>query len=101
MKKEGAVTPQQRRNTNPILVIDDFFSSYHLHEVREELQTIKQVALTTDNDEFTTGSQRSNLLFLCEKLEGLTEAAWLLKEKEKMFKQFVQQHIVEPANLDQ
>src|SRR6266852_2019278 len=84
---------EEERN-NPLMVIDGFFGDYHLQEVREEIQQLQQVALFTDNDTYNNARERSNLVFFCEKLEILAEAAYLLKEKENLFQQYVQQQSI-------
>lgn len=74
---------------NPCFVLDDFFSFFHLQDMREILWDWLTTALSTDSGRYSTAFERSNLLFAYEKLELLVEAAYLMykrrKQKEKQY----------------
>lgn len=71
----------EQEKEDPMLVLRDFHSSYHLNEVRETLWDWFTIAITTDNSTFDDGQSRSNLLFFYEKLEKVLEALYLLVQK--------------------
>jgi hypothetical protein len=66
----------------PGAVLTCFFENYHLKDLRELLWEWLLTALGTDNSTYAKGRQRSNLIFLYEKLESLTEAAYLLHQSQ-------------------
>ena len=75
------LTDEQKKQ--PLKVIQEFFDNTRLHEARETIASLLKVALTTDNDEFAEPDQRASLMFFCQQLEELIEAAFILKPKEK------------------
>ncbi len=75
------MTEDQKKQ--PLKVINEFFDNTRLHEVRETIASLLKVALTTDNDEFSEPEQRASVVFFCQQLEELIEAAFILKSKEK------------------
>ena len=64
-------------------VLDDFYSCFHLQDVREVLWDWLVAALSTDCGAYNTGYSRSNLVFVYEKLELLIEAAYILHRNRK------------------
>lgn len=66
---------------NPMIVIDEFFSCYHLDDLRQLLWDWLQAAMATENSSFDCSRDRSNLLFLYKKIEELVEAVYVLREK--------------------
>ncbi|WP_315818789.1 hypothetical protein [Paraflavitalea speifideaquila] len=68
---------------NPVLVFDEFFDSFHLCDVRKELWDLLCSALSNNISWHETGSARSNLVFLYEQLEKLTEAAYVTHRRNK------------------
>lgn len=62
----------------PAAVIAYFFECYHLKDLRELLWEWLLTALGSDNGTYGKGRERSNLIFLYEKLESLAEATYLL-----------------------
>ncbi|WP_315821290.1 hypothetical protein [Paraflavitalea speifideaquila] len=73
----------KQEQENPILVLDAFFDNYHLKDVREALWNWLSAGLTSNNSNFRDSRERSNLLFLYEHLESLTEAAWIILQHRK------------------
>lgn len=67
--------------TDPNLVVVDFFMNYHLKDVREAMWEWLSAGLTSSNEYFNTGRERSNLLFLYENIEKLIEAVYLQKRR--------------------
>lgn len=63
-------------------VIDEFFSTYHLADVRKQLWDWLAAGLTNDKGAFRDGRSRSNLLFLYEQLEAFTEATFLVQQQQ-------------------
>ena len=74
------LTSEQQQNLPAIL--EDFFQNFRLQEVQEILWQWLVVALSSDKTNYSTGQERSNLIFFYEKLLELSEAAWLLAQKE-------------------
>lgn len=70
----------QEQQSDPKEVIDEFFTNYHLADVRELLWNWLTAGLTNDNH-FRDGRSRSNLIFLYEQMEAFTEATFLLRHK--------------------
>lgn len=68
---------------NPQIVIDAFFDGFHLMEVRKQMWDWLCSALGNQNSWHETGFERGNLLFLYENLQKLTEAAYILHQKEQ------------------
>jgi|GEM_PF-515173 hypothetical protein len=67
-------------------VLEDFFSNFHLKDVREMLWDWLVAALSSENGAYESGHSRSNLIFVYEKLELLIEAAHGLHWKRKLRK---------------
>lgn len=65
----------------PMRVLEDFFSTYHLKDVRELFKPWLRAGLTCDNGLYDEAKERNDLLFFHEKLEELVEACYLLKEE--------------------
>jgi hypothetical protein len=64
----------------PAAVINYFFECYHLTDLRELLWDWLLTALGSDNGTYAKGRERSNLIFLYEKLESLAEATYLMHQ---------------------
>jgi hypothetical protein len=62
-------------------VLKVFFDCYHLKDLHEVLWDWLLAALSTDSGIYDRGRERSNLIFLYQKLETLVEAAYLLNFK--------------------
>lgn len=94
MKKPIALplaTNQLRRLTeeeqqNPLAVIHNFYDTYHLNELRQELWDWLTAGLTNDSSSFKDGRSRSDLIFLYEQMECLTEAAFLVLQQHQLTK---------------
>ncbi|WP_276482667.1 hypothetical protein [Paraflavitalea pollutisoli] len=62
--------------SQPANVITEFFTNYHLQDLREALWEWLVTGLTSTNN-YQNGSSRSNLIFLYDQLEKLIEAIYL------------------------
>ena len=71
---------------DPIAVLHVFFDCYHVKDLHEVLWDWLLAALSTDSGIYDRGRERSNLIFLYQKLETLVEAAYLLHFKQKKTK---------------
>ena len=67
------LTEEERRD--PYIVLEDFFSNFHLQDIREMLWDWLVAAMSSESTQYSTGYARSNLVFVYEKLELLIEAA--------------------------
>jgi hypothetical protein len=68
---------------HPESVLDDFFSCFHLQDMREILWDWLVAALSGESGVYNSGFARSNLIFVYEKLELLVEAAHLMHKRRK------------------
>jgi hypothetical protein len=66
---------------DPYGVIERFFGDYRLHECRQNLWTMVETCLTTDNAEFSDPEERADLLLRYRDLEGFLEAGYLLLQR--------------------
>lgn len=63
----------------PMQVLQDFFSSYSLSEIRQAVWDMAEAALTTDNHLFDTAEERAHVTEFCRQLEMVLEAAYMLQ----------------------
>lgn len=70
----------REQQQEPGAVLTYFFECYHLKDLRELLWDWLLTALSSDNVTYAKGRERSNLIFLYEKLESLVEAAYLMHQ---------------------
>lgn len=75
------LSEEERRN--PYGVLEDFFSNFHLQDVREMLWEWLVAALSSESGNYESGHARSNLIYVYEKLELLIEAAHGLHRRRK------------------
>jgi hypothetical protein len=73
------LTAEQKQN--PEMVFVEFFSNFHLNDIKEELWEWLWCALANETCYYQTGLERSNLIFFYEHMERLTEAAYILFKK--------------------
>lgn len=78
------LTKEQQQE--PTAVLTYFFECYHLKDLRELLWDWLLTALGSDNGTYAKGRERSNLIFLYEKLELLAEAAYLMHQNQPVKK---------------
>ena len=71
----------QEQMADPDSVLNDFFSWYHLDDLRQMLWEWMQAAMITDNGIYETSKERSNLLFFYRNMELLVEAAYLIRQQ--------------------
>lgn len=57
-------------------VVEEFYSWFHLQDMREILWQWLEAALSSDSIHYANGGARSNLFFVYEKLELLIEATY-------------------------
>ncbi|WP_315822915.1 hypothetical protein [Paraflavitalea speifideaquila] len=60
-----------------------FFEDFSLEDVQSYLSKLLVCALTESSDQFTTCTDRSNILFFCERLWHAIQACRLLQQKSK------------------
>ncbi len=70
----------EEQQSAPNEVIEEFFTNYHLADVRALLWNWLTAGLTNDSH-FRDGRSRSNLIFLYEQMEAFTEASFLLRRQ--------------------
>ncbi len=75
------LSEEERQNLYGVLA--DFFSCFHLQDVRELMWDWLVAALSSESGAYTSGHARSNLIFVYEKLELLIEAAHGLHHRRK------------------
>ena len=75
------LTEEERQD--PYIVLDDFFSNFHLQDVREMLWDWFVAAMSAESSAYNTGYARSNLVFVYEKLELFIEAVQIINKRRK------------------
>jgi hypothetical protein len=73
------LTQEQKRD--PLPVLDDFFECYHLNEVRQTLWEWLTEVLSSQRSIAIEPLDRNNYIYFYEKIEGIIEAAFILKNK--------------------
>lgn len=71
----------KEQQQNPAAILEEFFSNYHLPDIRECLWDWLAAALTSESGTYQTGRARGSLLFLYENIEALAEAAFILHQR--------------------
>ena len=75
------LTEEERQD--PYIVLDDFFSNFHLQDMREMLWDWFVAAMSSESSAYNTGYARSNLVFVYEKLELFIEAVQVINKRRK------------------
>jgi hypothetical protein len=75
------LTEEERQD--PYSVLDDFFSCFHLQDMREMLWDWLVAAMSSESGQYSTGYARSNLVFVYEKLELFIEAVQVINKRRK------------------
>lgn len=73
------LTKEQKKD--PLPVLDDFFECYHLNEVRQTLWEWLTEVLSSQRSIAIEPLDRNNHIYFYEKIEGIIEAAFILKTK--------------------
>jgi hypothetical protein len=73
----------EEEKQNPYAVLEDFYSFFHLQDIREMLWDWLVAAMSTDSGQYSTGYARSNLIFTYEKLELLLEATYTINRRRR------------------
>ena len=71
----------EEERQNPRLVIEQFFESYHLQEIRELLWNWMVEVVSSSRSIAQDGKQRNDHIYFYEKLENLVEAAFVLNQR--------------------
>ena len=66
----------------PLEVIEDFFTTMNLDDVRSQLGSLLYIAMTRDSTAFDNGLKRDAAILFCQQLEQLAEAAFVLTKNE-------------------
>jgi hypothetical protein len=75
------LTEEERQD--PYSVLDDFYSCFHLQDIREVLWDWLVAAMSAESSAYNTGYARSNLVFVYEKLELFIEAVQVINKRRK------------------
>jgi hypothetical protein len=75
------LTEEERQD--PYIVLEDFFSNFHLQDMREMLWDWLVAAMSAESSAYNTGYARSNLVFVYEKLELFVEAVQVIYKRRK------------------
>lgn len=67
---------------NPRIILEEFFQSYHLNDVREILWDWTVAVLSSPGSISIDHLDRNNHLFFYEKIEQLIEACWMIHSNE-------------------
>jgi hypothetical protein len=71
----------EEERQNPRLVIENFFESYHLQEVREMLWSWMVEIVSSSRSIAQDAKQRNDHIYFYEKIETLVEAAFLMNQR--------------------
>lgn len=71
----------EEERENPRLVIEHFFESYHLQEVREILWNWMVEIVSSSRSIAQEGRQRNDHIYFYEKIEQLVEATFLINQR--------------------
>ncbi|WP_205514318.1 hypothetical protein [Longitalea arenae] len=71
----------KEQKKDPLPVLDDFFQCYHLNEVRQTLWEWLTDILSSQRSISIEPLDRNNHIYFYEKLEGIVEAAYVIKRK--------------------
>ena len=72
------VSLSESERCNPIKVFQEFFADYRLSELRQILDSVREICLTTDRPPFNDPEQRGNYLLFEKNLIKVWEATWIL-----------------------
>jgi hypothetical protein len=73
----------ENEKQHPHEVVEDFFSCFHLEDIREIMWDWLVAAMSCDSGQFSSGYDRSNLIFVYEKLELFIEAAHVINKRRR------------------
>ncbi|OQP58841.1 hypothetical protein A3860_39215 [Niastella vici] len=73
------LSKEQKRD--PLPVLDDFFECYHLNDVRQMLWQWLTTVISSHQSISNDALDRDNHLYFYEKIEGIIEAAYVMKRK--------------------
>jgi hypothetical protein len=71
----------EEERQHPQLVIENFFESYHLEEVREILWSWLVEIISSGRSISQEGQQRNDHIYFYEKIEALVEATFLMNQR--------------------
>ena len=71
----------EEERENPRLIIENFFESYHLQEVREILWNWMVEIVSSSRSIAQEGKQRNDHIYFYEKIETLVEAVYLMNQR--------------------
>jgi hypothetical protein len=71
----------KKEKCNPHIVLDDFFDCFHLQDVRETLWRWLVAVISSPESISSEPLERSNHIYFYEKVEGIIEAAYIMKRK--------------------
>lgn len=71
----------EEERQNPRIIIEQFFESYHLQEVREILWNWVVEIVSSSRSIAQEGIQRNDHIYFYEKIESLVEAAFLINQR--------------------
>ncbi|NML19734.1 hypothetical protein HHL16_02560 [Pseudoflavitalea sp. G-6-1-2] len=72
----------KKQRKDPAAVLKEFFTWYHLDDLRSMLWQWLEAGIATDAAQFESARDRSNLLFFYRNVELLAEAAYMMVREE-------------------
>lgn len=73
-----AIRLNKKQRKDPSAVIREFYTWYHLDDLRNFLWEWVEAAIGSDGEQFESARDRSNLLFFYRNLELMAEAAYMM-----------------------
>lgn len=81
--KSPPVCLTETERQNPHIVLEDFFSCFHLQDIHEMLWDWLVAALSSESGAYGSGHARSNLIYVYEKIMLLMQAANAINRRNK------------------
>jgi uncharacterized protein YacL (UPF0231 family) len=76
--KEKAIRLHEDDLKCPLRVVDLFFQHYHLNQIRQKLQELLVIALSSDIAEMDSSEERNSLMLFIHQIEVLIEANYVM-----------------------
>ena len=73
----------EQEKSDPVSVLQEFFQSYHLNDIREILWAWTVTVVSSPNSFSNDHHERNNHFFFYEKVEQLIEACWRIYSQER------------------
>ena len=73
----------EQEKSDPVSVLQEFFQSYHLNDIRQILWAWTVTVVSSPNSVSNDHHERNNHFFFYEKVEQLIEACWMIYSQDR------------------